>query len=402
MLRLLLCRVVANPRFILQAVTDANHADAVTALLQLADANRVLISVAYLREDGLAALEAAIRPLVANTEVFVGIRNDLTSIQAVKRLLALGVRLFAVDTATRQSIYPPKLYFVSSDTVAGVVIGSANMTFGGMYNNIEVSAAMTLDLSNAEDKKFIDDVTAAFVDLAGNHPDHVFNIKDAAHADDLFAEGRLADETVIPPPSTGSTNKKGGTRDLLRPMNLNLKRKPKPKIAPVPAPPPAPGAAVIVAPAAQLPAPVVSQLVWVSKPLKRRDLNIPTAPGTNPTGSMGWKKGTFEDIDQRHYFRDEVFKLLRWQPDPRRGKGHLERAAANFELHIKGVNYGRFNLRLSHNTDRTSAGYIQNNFMTEIHWGDAKEHVAKEDLLGRTLYLYRKDTDPPEFVIEID
>ncbi len=40
--------------------------------------------------------------------------------------------------------------------------------------------------------------------------------------------------------------------------------------------------------------------------------------------------------------------------------------------------------------------------MTQLHWGDAKAYVAKNDLLGRILYLYRKDTDPPEFMIEID
>jgi HKD family nuclease len=121
----------------------------------------VLASVAYLREDGLAAVESSIKPAAEHTIVFAGIRNDLTSIQAVKRLLALNVQLYAVDTATRRSIYHPKLYVVANETEARVVVGSANLTFGGMYNNIEISALMNLDCSNKDDAKFLDDVKHA-------------------------------------------------------------------------------------------------------------------------------------------------------------------------------------------------------------------------------------------------
>lgn len=40
--------------------------------------------------------------------------------------------------------------------------------------------------------------------------------------------------------------------------------------------------------------------------------------------------------------------------------------------------------------------------MTQLHWGEAKPLIAKKDLLGRNLCLYRKDSTPPEFMIEID
>lgn len=79
-----------------------------------------------------------------------------------------------------------------------------------------------------------------------------------------------------------------------------------------------------------------------------------------------------------------------------------KRAHAKFELVIKNLNYGVRDLKLSHNTDEKGRSYKQKNFMTQLHWGDAKKDVAKPDLLGRILYLYRKDTAPPEFMIEID
>jgi hypothetical protein len=135
-----------------------------------------------------------------------------------------------------------------------------------------------------------------------------------------------------------------------------------------------------------------------------RDLNIPTGTNTAATGSMGLKKGALDDdsIDHRHYFRDEVFADLAWTIDPSPAKAYIERAHANFELVVKNLNYGVFNLLLSNNTNLNSRSYLQGNFMTQIHWGEAKRYIAKADLLGRILYLYRKDTTPPEFTIEID
>src|SRR5687768_8259877 len=102
--------LMARADFILQAVTQSNHADAVSKILKLDPITWVLVSVAYMREEGLAAVEDAIRRVADRSIFFVGIRNDLTSVQAVKRLLKLKVQLYAVDTATRRTIYHPKLY----------------------------------------------------------------------------------------------------------------------------------------------------------------------------------------------------------------------------------------------------------------------------------------------------
>ena len=391
---------MAELDFILQAVTTANHAGAVRALLGLPNPTEVLVSVAFVREAGLDAVEVAIKPLAPKAKFFVGIRNDITSIQAVKRLLAMKVKLYAVDTGSRNILFHPKLYFAANANQATVIIGSANLTFGGLHNNIEVSARVKLDLSNAADKKFSDDATNAFAEMLKNHPKHVFLIKDEKHADELFESGRLADENLIPAPSTISGVKKG-ERDNLPPMNLTRVIRPRIKGAVG-----TPIGALKPAKAASAPAPVVQPLsvakylVWESKPLTERDLSIPTGAGTHATGSMGLKKGALDNIDQRHYFRDEVFAHLTWTPDPPPKK--WERAHAKFELVIKNLNYGVFDLKLSHFTDQKSASYRQNNFMTQLHWGDAKKHVAKRDLLGRRLYLYRKDTAPPEFMIEID
>lgn len=393
---------MADLNFILQAVTTANHAESIRTLLALPKPTQIVVSVAFARTSGLAAIQESIKPLAAKTKFFVGIRNDITSIQAIKQLLALKLDLYAVDTGSRKIIFHPKLYLAVNASNGIAIVGSANMTFSGLHNNIEVSTRMALDFAkNPADKAFADTVVTAFDTLPTAHPKHVFRIKDEKHATQLFEEGRLADETVVIAPTSGSSVKKGH-RDDLAPMKLvrvNRPHPPKTAVAQAKGTAPAKTAPAMAAPAPAKPIKGTKYLVWKSKPLSERSLCIPTGKNTNPTGSMGFTKGLF-DINQRHYFYEEVFSDLIWSQE-KPGSEKL-RATAKFELVIKNINYGVFNLTVAHKTDTGSATYKERNFMTQIHWGDAKKLIAKSDLLGRNLFLYRKDSTPPEFTIEID
>ena len=109
-----------------------------------------------------------------------------------------------------------------------------------------------------------------------------------------------------------------------------------------------------------------------------------------------------ENIDQRHYFRDHVFNDLDWQHDKADSRKHLERAEAQFRLIIRNVDYGVFTLRLSHNTRTDTNAKEQNNRMTQLQGGQVRSLVAHEDLLNRTMYLYRHETEKKLFVLEID
>lgn len=389
---------MADLNFILQAVTKANHAESIRSLLALPKPTQIVVSVAFARTTGLAAIQESIKPLAAKTKFFVGIRNDITSIQAVKQLLGLKLDLYAVDTGSRKVIFHPKLYLAANASNAIAIIGSANMTFSGLHNNIEVSTRMALDFAkNPADKTFVDTVVTAFDTMLTAHPKHVFKIKDEKHAIQLFEEGRLADESVIVAPTSGNSVRKGD-RDDLAPMKLVRVNRPHAPKAKATVPAKAGTIKAVAAPAKPIKG--TKYLVWESKPLSERDLSIPKGKNTNPTGSMGFKKGLYDDIDQRHYFYDEVFNDLAWAPNKLGSK--TVRATAKFELIIKNISYGVFDLMLSHKTDTESESYKQGNFMTQIHWGDAKALIGKKDLLDRNLYLYRKDSTPPEFMIEID
>ncbi len=392
---------VAKIDLVVQGLTSRFHADELRKLLSKSECKRVLASVAFVREDGVAALAGELKVACKVTTFFVGIRNGVTSVQGLRRLVELGLRVFAVDTASRGLIFHPKLFLVEGLSRAAVLIGSANLTFPGLHNNIEAGVILDLNLSVAADKKFLANLVKTLEDLPLRFPEHVFQVKDLAAVEALFEEGRLLDEDVAePPPVTAYV--RTGARDSLKPMKLprhappprkHAKVKIKPKGGPQAQPsqlhekaPPEPGSGFL--------------LVWESRGLTERDLNVPKGDGTHATGSMLWKKGAAEGIDQRHFFRDEVFAGLDWQRDP--SLPHYERTQADFFLVVKGINCGKFTLRLSNNSDTTTRTYEQKNAMTQVHWGKALSLVAKRDLLGRIISLYRKESNPPEFLIEID
>jgi len=401
---------MAELELILQAATDATHAGAIRALLKRVTADSLLISVAFVREAGVEAIEEALKPVGAKARFFVGIRNDITTVQGIKRLLALKGRLYAVDTGSRDTIFHPKLYLAVNKQKAGLIVGSANLTFQGLNNNIEASAVVTLDMGDSKDSKFVLDTKNLFDGLVRDHPDHVFEIRNEGEADALFDSGRLSDELVVPALAVVTRLHKG-SRDPLPRMKLNRVARPR-LPAPIrktsakaasqtkaaPAPPTISAKSYPVA-ASALPADEF-YLVWESKPLEERDLNIPKGATTNVTGSMSLDKGLLVGVDHRHFFYDEVFQDLKWVP--KKNQPHLLIAQANFEVVIKGVNYGKHTLTLSHNSSTQSKSYKQNNAMTNLRWKPIKDLIRNRDLMGRTLSLYRKDMKSPEYLIEID
>jgi HKD family nuclease len=385
---------VAKPKIIYQAVTKHSHAEMVRSLLKTKGIKRFMAGVAYVTEDGVRQVAEELASVGKQATLWVGIRNEVTTLQGIVALLHANVRVFAVDTAKRRRIFHPKLFVATGDEAAQVLVGSANLTFGGLLYNIEASALLSLNLDDQDDHAFWESTVSMLDSLAKQFPDNVFRIKNQAHAVRLQKEGRLLDES-IEVERAPRARKKDGSGDTLKPMQLHSadasakspkvrKRKP-----------------------AKQRKDVGGQhqdyeLVWQSKPLTRRDLNIPSGANTAKTGSMLWKKGVLEGIDQRHHFRDVIFAGLNWQRDPNEKRSHYERTAALFRIVVKGVDRGVFELRLSHNTNTSSKTYEQKNSMTQVHWGEATPLVAIADLLGRTMYLYRLDAKRPLFMIEID
>ncbi len=388
--------------FLLQGFTAETHLAAVKRVLDCPDLNRAILSIAFVNKAGADLLAAEFAKLGSKVDIFAGIRNDITSRQGLRALMDHGANVHYVDTGARHVVFHPKIYFASGTDTARMVIGSANLTPGGLNNNIEASVTLDLDFMNSNDSAIASSVDVEFLKLVADYPAHVVLLNSVDQLDALHEEGRLVDEASSFPPrtvSSGSGTKTDGLpRIKLRvaPLARSVKRSDLPKPPTIPAPATGTSASPSASTAstgAEL------ELVWESKPLTERDLTIPSGATTHATGSINLDKGLLEEkIDHRHFFRDEVFPALAWTPK----SATVEEAYARFGLIVKGVDHGEFELRIGHTTSTTSAAYMQRNAMTRMSWGEMKPHIASPDFIGRTMSLYRNAKDPSRFVIEID
>ncbi len=393
---------MSRQEFIFQGFTTRTHAHVVRGMLDIPDIRTVVLSVAFVSESGVQEIEQKLTECVAPVTVFAGIRNDITSLQGLTRLYSLADGgLYIVDTGARSLLFHPKLYLVRGEAHARLIVGSANLTLGGLNNNVEASIVLSFDLASTEDRHFVESVEGMLANLTTAYPSNIVRVRSVAELDGLLAAGRIVDELTVPPPRQRTAGSGASTSDTVPRIKLKVRRLSRaPSIVRAIQRTSQPLSAV---PPNAIPdvAAVGSEfvLVWESKSLTRRDLTIPNEAGTHATGSINLDKGLLpEEIDHRHYFRGDVFSSLTWK----NRSPTVDEAFAKFQVVVKGVPHGEFDLDIRHTNGTTSTAYHQRNAMTRLSWGPAREYVARPDLIGRNLTLYRDKADPKRFVIEID
>lgn len=400
---------MARKSFILQGFTERTHREAIHDLFDVVDIQRVIVSVAFVNLAGVELLEEKLAAQLDKTLAFIGIRNDITTMQGAQRLLDLGVTLYTVDTGTRRVIYHPKIYLVRGALQAKLIIGSANLTQGGLNNNIEAGIVIECDLTSKSDQDLVESIEASFGTALAEHPDNIVQITDSAQLVAQHKIGLLLDEMAASPPRPASSATSPSDDTTPR---IKLKVKPifssitaAKSIAKKSAVKPAVKAGKVskTNPVEEAKVPnegIELELVWQSKELTRRDLDVPVeGRNTNRTGSINLDKGLLpEDVDHRHYFRDEVFDALTWMPS----SSTVDEAYAKFQLVVRGVDYGTFDMRIAHTTSTNTTSYEQRNAMTRLGWGAARDHVANPTLIGGRLSLFRDKANPKRFVLEVD
>ena len=366
---------------------DDDHETAVNKLLSISGLENYLFSLAFARSNGVERIKVNLEKVSDKTRVFIGIRNGVTSVQSIFSFLKIGIAPYVVDTASNSKIFHQKIYAAYSNAIAHVIIGSANLTSGGLNQNIEASSYIKLAREQRADEKYFQKLIKTIQNLPVTYPDHVFQVKTARRAVELLKEGRLEDERLTRLPSTNKThgNKE---RDNLTPIPTHGRKIPSPRKG-------------VKKRLVGKTVNTTALLVWESKRLTERSLNIPRKANTNITGDVNLGKGLMEaDIDFQRYFRDVIFSELAWHPNPSSRSPHLERATINAELIVKNISYGVYELEVTHDPRINTRSHQQRNVMTKIKWGDARSVIGKRDLLGRTLRLYKKN--PTEFTIVID
>ena len=385
-------------------------------VLRDGDVTEVRWQSGFFTADGLGFLAPTlerIRGEGGRVTALVGSNNGDTLRTDVARLLPLlGVpragALLGVVSFTGAFFHPKTCHLTRRNGTQVAYVGSANLTAAGV-GSLHVEAGLTLDTGEGDDPAVLAPIAAGVDAWFANGGRPGLSVVDGPEAiTRLSVEGVLAEQ---PPPraqnEAGGGNEQTGVR---RPRLRPLVRLPGWDGASQPAPRGPVGEEVEEEveeegddEVAVTPAAVEWETVWRSKGLSERDLNIPTGGNTNPTGSIGLKKGDWdEDIEHRHNFRDEVFAALPWRKDTRTPTREV--ATAVFEVWIEDAFAGDTALSISHNTNTASTTYKQQNEMTHLRWGEAKSWVARKALLGAVLTLDR-ESEPagvPKFRIRID
>lgn len=120
------------------------------------DFDRFRIAVAWAKRGGIRPIFESMKKFRDNggrIEVVTGIDLNGTSIQALEMLMeaAQTVRIFQNANRHLRPTYHPKLYIFSGPRIATVILGSSNLTMGGLYVNYEQNLRLELDLANPED-----------------------------------------------------------------------------------------------------------------------------------------------------------------------------------------------------------------------------------------------------------
>ncbi|WP_143745260.1 phospholipase D family protein [Micrococcus lylae] len=167
---------------------------------QLTQGNFIRLSaaVAFAKNSGVSRLRDALtqfRSGGAKVEMVVGIDLQGTSYEALMNLLDVTDSLWvAHDTGGRT--FHPKLYNFVGDQTSKLVVGSHNLTLGGLWTNYESSLQLTLDLSDRDHRQTQNDVDTYFQRLK-NLNGQVRAITSRNDVRELENEGYVTKEAVI-------------------------------------------------------------------------------------------------------------------------------------------------------------------------------------------------------------
>ena len=352
--------------------------------------------------NGISKHIYSARKHLSSITIVTGVDKKGTSKEALEALLALKIDAF-VFFHPSSTIFHPKIYLFEGGQKSELIIGSSNLTSQGLFSNVESSLLVSIDNNSVEDVKIIEQLKGYFGGIF-DHTDPNLTILTLDLIENLVKEKIVPTEAErkevqdkpenefrsdteniitkffpkraipkIPTEFRGITKTKSTPVNKTRDKNQTVKSTSK-----------------------------TALLLWESGPLTERDLTIPKGKNTHQTGSMYLKKGLLENIDQRHYFRNDVFADLNWVFDERKKYNHLERVKIKVRLIVSGRDEGVFELKLTHNTDTNSKTYQQNNCMTSLLWGNARTVVANKTLIGMNAKLYKNEGEETEFTLMIE
>jgi hypothetical protein len=356
------------------------------------------IVVAWAKRSGLRLVEGALRAFRQRggvLRIVLGISEGGATRQGLEMAMELADSAYVFHNPGGRTFHP-KVYFARGDGRARLLVGSHNLTRGGAIENYEAGIVCDLDLTDPEEDRVADAVTAYFDRLLNDSA--VCKRLDAELLALLVSDPRyrVADEDVGQPgrsPSDVSsidTDNQVGAADgsIFGRSRLQLRSAPSAGGAAPPHPRPR-GSAGHTSAAAARPTAAAPEMAKVVKRWHAR-LSAAAAqrpgPRSSPTGYLSLGKAG-HPIDARTYFRDDFFKTAQWIGQP----GERETTTVAFDVFVVNEHVGSLNLVVDY-VPAFEAG--QGNRTTLLRWGDwMNEHFRTVDHIGAYVTVERLSDD---------
>ena len=117
--------------------------------------------VAWAKESGLGRVRPlleAFRAKGGTARILLGVDEGGASIEGLRAAISDFDEASVLNDASSGTFHP-KLYVISGEVASVVIIGSSNLTRGGLFANYEVGVCLDLDLTQAADAEVHEGVT---------------------------------------------------------------------------------------------------------------------------------------------------------------------------------------------------------------------------------------------------
>lgn len=351
--------------------------------------SRLDIAVAWAKRSGFRLIQSEVesfRGRGGELHLTVGIDAGGATRQGLELALDLATTCVIFHHSSSRTFHP-KIYLATGEGIGEAVIGSQNLTRGGLVENFEAGLHILFDREIDTDRQQLDSLKNLFYRYrnAGNcslqlDPESLSQLlKNPAY--------EIADED-----STPQTNRERGgsaaskTKPIFGRGDLDLINASKGMVAPgstsgrtSSSPKKEPGSYKTTQASTARGNRVSGR--WFKK-MSAADAQWPEGSNTNPTGHLTLVQAK-HPINRSSWFKDAFFGDENWK---RVGKGK-ESTSVPFDVTILGTPYGVHSLNVTH-TPTFEAG--QSNRTTVLHWGtDVGAILRAQNLKGNFVSLER-------------
>jgi len=360
---------------------------------------------AFASEAGVIGLADNIEAAKNNFKklnLIVGIDEEGTSKEALYEINNLKINSY-IFYQTESPIFHPKIYLFEGEKETKLILGSSNLTARGLFGNVESSLLIEFSNKDKEGMQLLSELKEYYSGLFNFKDPNLFKISKST-IQDFIDRGIVPNET--------NRNRKHGKQPTVGKINDSTSGLKIPKRATAKIPSSFKGKPKTSKQVAKIIKELEisgdnkilpNNLIWRKMKLPQSDAQrVPF--GTAITATVALSQARFKvngvTIDQKTYFRNQVFNNLNWNKTKPKSNSY-EEVNCEFDVTILGKHLGVFNLKISHDPVRIAG---QGNTPTWLHWGDVLvEYLRKKtNVMGKTLNLYSPSADSKLFSIVIE